>query len=1278
MQLADGVFVFTPPLAASYCHERSQFVHLPKRLMAGQGSLRRPVVCACCFRQVVRLRCAALACVFWLVPALLATLPGAEAPESIGAAGGVDVRLQWRFAAQQARRWNLRLALADAERDSPSAAATITEVENHCQSPTSTGAIRLSRSDRHVDFISQQTMSDGAIQFRVRGSRDSRLAIFLGGASGEVEERTLADAAMVVPLSQLLDGQSKSGSKSEAAGQSNVTWSLQRTPDDALRIELDDRSKWVAPGGEFSFAIRGNALVELASQSLYLRYELFRVGHGKVVAEQTWPVQIDAQGDTAAVTVTAAAPLDPGVYEIRCSITREEENLWSRLRRRDPPLLATGKPIVVLPAESPAPGESPEWKTVGEIRPSHAAAWSVSQWLPAGTNRLIPGSEPPADFPQAIHAGTDVSVIGPAGQFQATLPVATEGMPHKVTLRYPRGRAMRVRVDIAGIDSLDDPSTSFVLVEQETAHPDSPWSSHTFVHYPRLNEQLRLSNLDTSGTAAFESISVAAGPSHLSAARGENSDHRFAVLQLTDLDWIDSLSSDTLEQTSVASCQDETVARYRLWVAADRLRDYVVSCGMNAVSVPAVSEGHAWLRCQSFHAIRSDSRSSEDGLDAFLRLMSRQNLKVFVGVDAAAPLTAVAESIERDRSMRMASPSGESVDQPIPRYDALLPTVQAALVDLVGEVDRCAIAHPAYAGIVLQVGGSSPFGTGTRETIADRTLELFASSVAGDSVTVPQLRSWVAGPGKATFRQWQQSKWREFYGNLASSLGGKTLLLQAELGEDDRESLQAVVPANSNLVAMHNVRRVPVGPLSDRIDFQCALPLAESSSIAPRQAVNFGDSMPPDYAPIPVIRERSLTDISGMIDQFDPLILFVRSTEITGGLSSELADTLSAFCSLPDQTAASLAAADPAPAIVSVRSANRGEHVWLTVANRAPWPTTVDVQWTSVIDWQPGEGGELPEKQNFRVETSGPHVSVTLPGGRWMVLKSKSPAPGAAIKSWTSHVAGGQPALDAIKKDVSAIVSRLGMLSDWSVYPALSNGGFEQSGGVGLVGWLHAQHPPDSVLVDSNESVEGNRSVLLTTDDRFASRTWMVSETFAPPESGRLAVSLACRGELSSSGSDTAHRLRVSIEGTHGGQPLRESTEFDVPRDGKWQPRAVILQLDELERSAVQSLRLTIDSLSPGRVWIDDVRLHDSFPLNRERGELQSQAFLAVQGLQRGRLTPSARLLQNHWAKFLLHEAASQEPPTVIDSSNTRDETDDGAQGVTQRIRDWLPRPLRF
>ncbi len=103
-------------------------------------------------------------------------------------------------------------------------------------------------------------------------------------------------------------------------------------------------------------------------------------------------------------------------------------------------------------------------------------------------------------------------------------------------------------------------------------------------------------------------------------------------------------------------------------------------------------------------------------------------------------------------------------------------------------------------------------------------------------------------------------------------------------------------------------------------------------------------------------------------------------------------------------------------------------------------------------------------------------------------------------------------------------------------------------------------------------------------------------------------------------------------------------------------------------------LRLTIDSLSGGRVWIDDVQLHDRFPTEKERTELQSQAFLAVQGLQRGNLLPSGKLLQNHWARHLLSLGDTEPSQPMIDDEPVPAEP----PGVAERIRNWLPRQLRF
>ncbi|MDB4644768.1 hypothetical protein OAF37_01795, partial [Rubripirellula sp.] len=98
-------------------------------------------------------------------------------------------------------------------------------------------------------------------------------------------------------------------------------------------------------------------------------------------------------------------------------------------------------------------------------------------------------------------------------------------------------------------------------------------------------------------------------------------------------------------------------------------------------------------------------------------------------------------------------------------------------------------------------------------------------------------------------------------------------------------------------------------------------------------------------------------------------------------------------------------------------------------------------------------------------------------------------------------------------------------------------------------------------------------------------------------------------------------------------------------------------------------------SLSSGRVWIDDIRLHDQFPTASERDKLQSGAFLAVQGLQKSNLAPAGRLLQNRWAQHLLKlDPLQKDEPITTEAEVEKEET----PGIAERIRDWIPRPLRF
>lgn len=316
-------------------------------------------------------------------------------------------------------------------------------------------------------------------------------------------------------------------------------------------------------------------------------------------------------------------------------------------------------------------------------------------------------------------------------------------------------------------------------------------------------------------------------------------------------------------------------------------------------------------------------------------------------------------------------------------------------------------------------------------------------------------------------------------------------------------------------------------------------------------------------------------------------------------------------------------------------------------------------------------------------------------------------------------VTGGPEVLQRIQTQVGQVVARIGLLTQPADYAGLRNGGFEETGPVGIVGWMSTQFPPSAVAIDDSEAIEGQQSIRMTTTKNGAGRTWLVSEPIEIPTTGRLAVSMAVRAAIEELSGDparsalaSAHRIRISLEGNRRGRAMRYAEHFDIPRDGHWQGRRLVLETDELDGDT-EFVRLTIDSLSPGQIWIDDIHLHDHFPTHGERKALQGSAFLAIQGLQKGRLQEAADLLRNDWSQQLLANRIRRWPTsrTVAHQTamkpNRWPKTSQGGDGgvqsragvqplsagrdqaepqwdaepkpsVAERIRSWLPKPLRF
>lgn len=267
---------------------------------------------------------------------------------------------------------------------------------------------------------------------------------------------------------------------------------------------------------------------------------------------------------------------------------------------------------------------------------------------------------------------------------------------------------------------------------------------------------------------------------------------------------------------------------------------------------------------------------------------------------------------------------------------------------------------------------------------------------------------------------------------------------------------------------------------------------------------------------------------------------------------------------------------------------------------------------------------------------------------------------------------------------------------------------------IDLSPWLHAQHPEGCVVAAYDETnVPSDRAALDAADtlgsgESFDStsrcvemrsmpnqngKTWLVSPTFEPDQDGRLAISLRCRAieSFGPSAEDDPHRsdassplrnhpssntilIRVSLEGIENGVPIRLSKEIEVAVQDGWRNYPMVLETSGWKPDRVESLRTTIDLLSPGIIRIDDVRVHRRFAATAQQESLQKLAFLAVQGFKRANLTQSSHLLSNVHVDELLFRPEYQTNATFTGRSTDKADDADNARLSTQAARQ--PRSL--
>ncbi len=1191
----------------------------------------------------------------------------------------VDIALNFDWAVEEAQYCHLRIRLLD---DSSNQRYMIHELENQSESDQTVAAFTLSQDATQLTFHPRAQVNSVRIRLRVQGTPNTRIVVESLDEPRNPQEVRIAQPTRDISFADLLQKKvllSDAPLAVSNTSKQRASWSIRRAEADEIRIAGLRAVPVYEPNEPLELAAAVNAMTPEASSVLTFHYSIVQLSNQETVVRHRKSISINTAGNSDMIPIAEVIPETPGVYEIRCHLSKDDDRIWDRLRGREAPLVKMGRPFFVMSKSGTSvPTEIDSWQIAGTLRPS-ASNWSMDQWLPKTTTRFIPGvnsTEPETKLGKAQHSGETVSLLSTDEPFQASLPVLTPGTPHKIKLRLPATQNVQLQIEAGGLYNRDRPATKFILSDTKTIDLKEQWRTYTFVHYPAEDDQIWLTNL-SDGVLQMESIEVQAGPQHLTlphaAEHGLASlpQTRNTILEVKDINWVESLSNDVQQRYSLDDFDARTINAFDLWVALNRLCDLARANGMSGIMLPANFGGNTLFQTGSMLPRTGSANPRTNQLATTIALMANRGLKTHVHLDPDFMLTPVEQALlQRPTLIQQLTRSQQGNAF---QYNLLHPLVQESLQELLTElVFQCGQSEQ-FAGITIDCGAGSHLQPISQMFDSDAALTTFASSL-NVNVATEQLRAWSQGEGQETYTNWVLQTTNRCFRELQQGEPETALTLKftpsvnrtAQSRTADTDT-RAFKPTENFPVSFGNKYGYADSRLLVRKALRVQVP-SEKAAVA--SSVYFNTKLQLADTVLVQNQNQLLEDTCHLIDRLDPTNLVVKLPMDGRIVRPQFDFLLQSFRTLPQTGMQSIDVESSAQNTVSVKTARIGGYLHLACLCLTPWANEIDIETSQGVEWQSVEGNP----DDIQIEKlSGNRARFQIAEGRLILLRSSQPVGATKITSCRARLSGGSAALAEIKRKVTLIAQRIGILFDFESYDALNNGGFEKAGDLGLVGWLHAQHPEGCVRVDDSQPLEGKHSILLTTETNTTARTWLVSETITPPQSGRLAVSLACRAEANTNAG--IHRLRISLEATENGRPVRYSNEFEIPKNGQWGNREVQLEALNIDASNMHSLRLTIDSLSSGRIWIDDIRLHDQFPTMSERDELQSGAFLAVQGLQKSNLAPAGRLLQNSWARYLLKlDPLKETEPETPETEAEKKEI----PGIAERIRDWIPRPLRF
>jgi hypothetical protein len=739
----------------------------------------------------------------------------------------------------------------------------------------------------------------------------------------------------------------------------------------------------------------------------------------------------------------------------------------------------------------------------------------------------------------------------------------------------------------------------------------------------------------------------------------------------------------------------------------------------------------------------------KDVLEMLLRLFDREGLQLVPAMEFASPLPELEAVLRRGGpdavGITWVGPEGTSWQEVRPSlrgrspyYNVLHPRVQEAMLAVIRELASTYGRHPSFAGLGLQLSSHGYAQLlGPAWGVDDATVARFQSDT---NVRVPgegserflERARFLNGEGRNPWLEWRAAQLSGFYHRVRAELAAVRKDLPLYLAATDLFSnpdlgreLQPALPQKATvaetllrvgldarhygpgegILLVRPERISPASPLARRaIDLEIQqMPDVDryfQGSAMPGclffhqpqefRIPSFDEKCPfkPCYTwlashPVPSAWQNRRRFVHSLAT-LDAQVMFDGGWLLPMGQEEAVRDLVAVYRQLPPARLepvtdhAGPAAGQP----VTVRCGTWNDRTYAYAVNDAPFAATVRIR----VDGPAG----------FRLENlpgarpAGP-LRRDADGANWWEMELGPydlvagwfSAPGVRLYkplvSWPDEVRS------ELEKRLSDLGYRAAALRSSPPLEVLVNASFDQPPGPQgqIPGWIPMAPPGVTIRIDKTSPHDGPQSVRLASTGPAGG---LVSRAFAPPATGRLAVSVWLRT------ADAARQppFALVVEGKMAWATFRSFFELGQAAADQRPVRPIpagwghfIFPVNDLPLEALGPVSVRFELLGPGEVWIDDVQLCELAFSRDEQRELLKLITPAPVHLQNGQIADCIRLLEGYWPQFLVEYVRLAEAPATRRAEPAANparppQEAERSSGLMDRLKNFVPHRLRF